>query len=73
MERIGYILNRLYRNSSGFGGRERKNKRDMVVARNANDEEKDRRVLVNRKIDTIVSCRARFEIRRESKTKDWYT
>ena len=73
MERIGYILNRLYRNSSGFGGRERKNQRVMDVARNENNEEKDQRVVVNRKIDTIVSCRARFEIRRESKTKEWYT
>jgi len=71
MERLGYILNRLYRNSSGFGGRERKIKRTMIKAKN-NYTEKDEFIVVNRKIDTIISCRARFQIRKESKSNDYF-
>ena len=64
MERLGYLLNRAYKNSSGFGGRERRTQREMTVAGSINE------IRVNRKIDTIVGAKARILIRQRSKRKD---
>ena len=65
MERIGYILNIAYKNSSGFGGRERANPIMMKVAGTT------KVISVNRKIDTIVGTQARVRIQTFSKRKEF--
>ena len=65
MERLGYLLNRAYRNSSLFGGRERKQKREMSRADGSG------KIAVNRKIDTIIGTKARLLIRQKSKRREF--
>lgn len=60
-ERINLFLNQGYKRSSGFGGRERKIKRKMLVAGEIKS------IDVNRKIDTIVGVKARLNIYRKSR------
>ena len=67
MERLGYLLNRAYRNSSGFGGRERKVKRKMIVAGRMGES-----IEVNRKIDTLIGAKARISIKQASKRREFH-
>ncbi len=61
-EGVNLVLNRGYRNSSGFGGRERKKKRKMRIAGDELNE-----IEVNRKIDNIISVNAKILLREELK------
>ena len=66
MERLGYLLNRAYWNSSAFGG-ERKVKRKMVVAGRMEES-----IEVNRKIDTLIAAKAPISIKQATKRREFH-